>query len=93
MTACAALVNLFLTGVGISSSGLKLTLPVLSAVLLGGVSLKGGSGTIWGSLLGVMILTILYNGLSLLNVMSYYIQIFQGLALIIIILSYEGRIA
>jgi ribose/xylose/arabinose/galactoside ABC-type transport system permease subunit len=51
----------------------------------------GGSGSVWGTLIGVLIVTIIFNGLSVLNVPSYYIQLFQGLALIIIVAAYEIR--
>jgi len=80
-----------LTGVGMSYHGAKLSLPTLSAVLLGGISLMGGSGTVWGTLIGVLIVTVIFNGLSVLNVPSYFIQLFQGLALIIIVAAYEIR--
>ena len=80
-----------LTGVGMSYHGAKLPLPTLSAVLLGGISLMGGSGSVWGTLIGVLIVTVIFNGLSVLNVPSYYIQLFQGLALIIIVAAYEIR--
>jgi ribose/xylose/arabinose/galactoside ABC-type transport system permease subunit len=80
-----------ITGVGMSYHGAKLPLPTLSAVLLGGISLMGGSGSVWGTIIGVLIVTIIFNGLSVLNVPSYYIQLFQGLALIIIVAAYEIR--
>jgi len=80
-----------LTGVGMSYHGAKLSLPTLSAVLLGGISLMGGSGSVWGTLIGVLIVTVIFNGLSVLNVPSYFIQLFQGLALIIIVAAYEIR--
>src|SRR4030042_1358798 len=80
-----------LTGVGMSYHGAKLSLPTLSAVLLGGISLMGGSGSVWGTLIGILIVTVIFNGLSVLNVPSYYIQLFQGLALIIIVAAYEIR--
>ena len=51
----------------------------------------GGSGSVWGTLIGVLIVTVIFNGLSVLNVPSYYIQLFQGLALIIIVAAYEIR--
>lgn len=80
-----------ITGVGMSYHGAKLPLPTLSAVLLGGISLMGGSGSVWGTIIGVLIVTVIFNGLSVLNVPSYYIQLFQGLALIIIVAAYEIR--
>ena len=90
-TGIASIIIVALTGVGMSYHGAKLSLPVLSAVLLGGISLMGGSGSVWGTTIGVLIVTVIFNGLSVLNVSSYFIQLFQGLALIIIVAAYEVR--
>lgn len=90
-TGIGAVLIVALTGVGMSYHGSKLPLPTLSAVLLGGISLMGGSGSVWGTMIGVLIVTVIFNGLSVLNVPSYYIQLFQGLALIIIVAAYEIR--
>lgn len=90
-TGIASIIIVAMTGVGMSYHGAKLPLPVLSAVLLGGISLMGGSGSVWGTTIGVLIVTVIFNGLSVLNVPSYFIQLFQGLALIIIVAAYEVR--
>lgn len=87
----ASIIVVALTGVGMPYHGTKLPLPTLSAVLLGGISLAGGSGSVWGTVIGVIIITVIFNGLSVLNVQSYFIQLFQGLALILIVATYEIR--
>jgi ribose/xylose/arabinose/galactoside ABC-type transport system permease subunit len=66
---------------GTSGSGFELA--VLTAVLLGGVALSGGSGTIFGVLLGVLFLGCLQNGLTLLSVPTFWQQIAQGAALVV----------
>ncbi|RYG66238.1 ABC transporter permease, partial [bacterium] len=58
-------------------------LSVIAAVILGGTSLTGGKGTIWGTMLGVLILGTLNNGLTLLNVSSYYQDIARGAVLLL----------
>jgi ribose transport system permease protein len=65
---------------GTSGAGFELT--VLTAVLVGGVALTGGSGSILGVLLGVLFLGGLQNGLTLLNVPTFWQQMAQGLALV-----------
>ena len=65
---------------GTSGAGFELT--ALTAVLLGGVALTGGSGSILGVLLGVLFLGGLQNGLTLLNVPTFWQQMAQGVALV-----------
>lgn len=54
----------------------------ISAVILGGISMAGGRGNVWGTLVGVAILSTLVNGMTLLEVNSYWQQIIQGLVLV-----------
>jgi simple sugar transport system permease protein len=58
-------------------------LDVLAAVVLGGASLVGGIGTVFGTILGLALLAIIQNGLVLLGVSSYYSQFFTGLVILI----------
>jgi simple sugar transport system permease protein len=58
-------------------------LDVLAAVVLGGASLNGGVGTVFGAILGVALLAILQNGLVLVGVSSYWNQWFVGLTILI----------
>ena len=90
-TGLASVMIVALTGVGMSYHGARIALPTLAAVLLGGISLMGGAGSVWGTFIGLLIVTVIFNGLSVLNIQSYYIQLFQGLALIIIVATYEIR--
>ena len=58
-------------------------LDVLAAVVLGGASLLGGVGTVFGTVLGLALLAIMQNGLVLMGVSSYYSQFFTGLIILI----------
>ena len=55
-------------GSGQPSIGVSFELQVISAVIIGGTSLFGGIGTVWGSLLGSLVLSILTTGLILLHI-------------------------
>jgi ribose transport system permease protein len=58
-------------------------LDVIVAVILGGISLAGGKGNILGTLLGIIILGILNNGLVLLSVQAFYQMLIRGIVLIL----------
>ena len=54
-------------------------LDAIAAVVIGGTSLAGGSGTIGGTIIGALIIGVLNNGMSLLGVSSFYQLIIKGL--------------
>ncbi len=64
---------------------------VVSAVVLGGVSMNGGKGNLSGAILGVLILQVLTNILTLLNVSSFYQQIARGLVILIAVYLDERK--
>lgn len=58
-------------------------LDVIAAVVIGGASLAGGSGTVLGSMLGVLLLQLIINALNLLGVATYWQPIASGVVLIV----------
>jgi ribose transport system permease protein len=63
-------------------SGNGYELDVIAATVIGGTSLVGGEGMIFGTLLGAVLIGVLRNGLTLLNILSYYQQIIIGIVII-----------
>ena len=55
---------------------------VLAAAVLGGASLTGGSGSVAGVMLGVLLLAMLRNGLNLIGISPYFFQIVLGLVIL-----------
>lgn len=70
------------TGSGMPNAAANYNMTALSAVILGGAALTGGKGTIFGTFLGSMVIAVLQNGMTLLNVGSYWQDIIVGLVLI-----------
>ena len=69
-------------GSGMPNAASTYNMTALSAVILGGAALTGGKGTIFGTLLGSMVLAILNNGMTLLSVGAYWQDIIIGIVLL-----------
>lgn len=78
----AALIRLSQVGVASVNGGLGIELSVVTAVVLGGTSLAGGRGGIGGTVLAVLIVGVLANGLIQLNVPSFWIEVAGGVLLL-----------
>jgi ribose transport system permease protein/inositol transport system permease protein len=63
-------------------AGLGLELDVIAAVVIGGTSLFGGVGGVFGTVVGALLIGVLRNGLVLMNVSSFIQQIVIGLILV-----------
>ena len=65
----------------VAGTGYELT--VIASVVIGGTSLFGGSGTIFGTVIGSILIGVLLNGLVLMNVSSYIQQIVIGVIIVL----------
>lgn len=63
--------------------GEDLTLPAIAAVLIGGTSLFGGSGTVGGTLIGALILTLVVNGMNLLQINAAWQPLVTGVIIVL----------
>ena len=58
-------------------------LDVIASVIIGGTSLFGGTGRVWGTLIGVLFLGIVFNGMTLLNISEYWQYVVRGAIILI----------
>jgi ribose transport system permease protein len=70
---------------GLPTTGNGLEFDVISGIVLGGVSILGGSGDVLGAILGVIVIGLLNNGLILINMSEYYQLLVKGLVLLLAI--------
>ena len=62
-------------------------LPAIAAVVIGGVSLFGGRGSVWGAVLGALILSTILDGLVLLNISPFYTQLVEGVVILLAVMT------
>jgi ribose transport system permease protein len=68
------------------NTGVGFELDAIAAVVLGGTSLMGGEGTIWGTVVGAFIIGVLNNGFNLMNVSPFYQLIAKGGVIVLAVL-------
>lgn len=66
-------------------------LDAIASVALGGTSMNGGRGRIWGTFVGVLIIAVLNNGLNILGVSSYWQDVVKGIVILCAVLSDRKR--
>lgn len=81
--AVAGVVQVGLTSAASPTVGTSLALTAGAGVLLGGTSFSGGVGTISGTIVGVLLIATLQNGLGLFGIASYWQQVVTGIVLIL----------
>ncbi|MCF7700896.1 ATP-binding cassette domain-containing protein [Loktanella sp. M215] len=88
LTACGAVMLMAQIGVGDPAQGITYTLSSITAVVLGGTSLRGGRGTFIGTILGAVLLTEVLNAVSFLGLSQAYQYFFQGALIVVAALIY-----
>jgi ribose/xylose/arabinose/galactoside ABC-type transport system permease subunit len=79
------------TGVAQSSGGVGSEFTAITAVIVGGTSIMGGRGSVWRTLVGVLLLAVIANGFTLLYVDPTYNSLVQGV-IILAAITVEGRL-
>ncbi|RDU98449.1 sugar ABC transporter permease [Trinickia dinghuensis] len=83
MCAFAGIVNTARLAAGSPSAGNMGELDAIAACFIGGTSMRGGSGTVYGALIGALVMASLDNGMSMLDVDAYWQMIAKGAILVV----------
>jgi len=83
MTALAGIVYTARLNAATTSAGQNAELDAIAAAVIGGTSLAGGEGTIFGAIVGALVMTSLDNGMSLMNLDITYQYVIKGLILLL----------
>ncbi|MBU7591199.1 ABC transporter permease [Metabacillus halosaccharovorans] len=68
------------------TAGAGFELDAIAAVVIGGTSLAGGKGRLFGTLIGVLIIGVLNNGLNIIGVSAFYQQFIKGLVILLAVI-------
>ena len=85
LTGIAGVVMLCRTGSGQPNIASNFEMDVLTAAVLGGVSVNGGKGSIAGAIIGAAIIGVLNNGMSIMGANDYWQQIIKGIVLLAVV--------
>ncbi len=85
--AIAGLVNVHLSQEVVPGALFGKELDILAAVVLGGASLQGGKGTVWGAVLGVLLIAMINNGLILMGVSNYAFKAILGVIILFALIA------
>ena len=90
-SALAGLILMSRLGSAQPTLGSGYELDAIAAGALGGISLSGGRGKVSGTLIGILIIAVLNNGLNIIGLSSYYQQVVKGIVILIAVLSDKNR--
>jgi sugar transport system permease protein len=87
MAAISGILLVSRLGSGNATAATGLEFDVIAAVVVGGTSLSGGRGSMLGTLLGVLVITLIGNGLVLLGINPFFQQVVRGLIIVVAVLA------
>lgn len=87
LTAIAGLIITARLGSGQPSAGLNFEMDCITAAVVGGTSMSGGRGKIIGTVVGVLLLTVLTNGMTLVGMNTYWQQVLKGVIIVVSVLA------
>ena len=83
LSAVAGIVELSRLSSGQPNTGNGFEMTVITAVVLGGISVNGGEGKFFGVVVGVFVMGVLTNGMVMMNIYEYYQQLIKGIVLLV----------
>ena len=87
LTSIAGLIITTRLGSGQPSAGLNFEMDCITAAVVGGTSMSGGRGKIVGTIVGVLLLTVLTNGMTLVGMNTYWQQVLKGVIIVVSVLA------
>lgn len=66
--------------------GQSYEMDAIAAVVIGGTSMSGGAGTVGGTIIGVLIIAVLQNGLNVMGVNSFWQDVFKGIIILVAVI-------
>ena len=91
MTVIAGIIQTSKILMGNARYGVGFELEAITATIVGGTSLSGGRGKVWGTLVAAIMLGIVANGLNLAGLSEFYQKLAQGLVLLLVLSIYAIR--
>ena len=87
----AVLVGARMNSIGSGSVGLYYELDAIAAVVIGGTSLRGGKGRIWGTVVGVLLMTLITNMITAFSIDTNWQGLVRGIVILVAVLIQRGK--
>lgn len=87
LTSIAGLIITARLGSGQPSAGKDFEMDCITAAVVGGTSMSGGRGKVFGTIVGVLLLTVLTNGMTLVGINTYWQQVLKGVIIVVSVLA------